>query len=800
MARLKMVCLITADEKVSIPKCLIDALKPFGARFIKVCAPIVGDVKSGKKAVENGWLERRYEANNIELTTWLENGGNYGVVCGEGLHAIDLDDKVLQEKFEQSVETLTIKTGRTPEGRHYFLRTDCIENGMIFSDTDKDGKRKNLGNIQVRNKYVVGAGCFHYSGKKYEVIKDVPIAWITKKELQEIFGEHLAWSKQHISEEQAEVEMDRMKDLGFDIPIADVIDLTMLREIGQDEFQGAHPIHDSTTGNNFTVNTRKNCWHCFRCNSGGGALSWLAVKHKIIECHEAQKGNLKGELFKKVLVVAKKEGFEIDLGNDDEELNPEVARYFDKKKFVAAFLATELMGKFHYVTRKTDEMIFVYRPKHGTYTPDGKAHLKTHTRKALGKYLTRNRLNEVINFVTCSTLKDTDTTPPHLILVKNGILNVKTEKLEDFSPDYFILNAVPVKYDPNAKINAIENFVKEIVHPDDLSVLQESAGYCLWRDYMIHVAIMLIGEGANGKSTWLELLRTFLGNENVSTEPLQSFEANRFSIGCLFGKLANIYADLSDRALVKTGNFKMLTGGDTISAEYKFRDRFNFKNYAKLIFSANKIPESKEDTTAFFRRWIIINFPKQFLPDNPKTDPQLLKKLTTEAELSGFLNWCLEGLRRLIENNKFSRSRSIEETREQYLRSSDPVKAFAMDRLEHKAGNAIPKSEVYKAFIGYCQEMKLPTVSQVVFALKLVECMPNTHSTRKRIGGTQTPCWEDLAMGVCVGCAKQEGDSYSTEQNSLEEYSKEEVEREKNGCSDSTPLSRETFQEALKGA
>jgi putative DNA primase/helicase len=794
MARFKMVCLITADEKVSIPKCLIDALKPFGARFIKVCAPIVGDAKSGKKAVENGWLERRYEADDIELTTWLENGGNYGVVCGEGLHAIDLDDKVLQERFEQHIETLTVKTGRTPEGRHYFLRTDCTENGMMFSDPDKDGKRKNLGNIQVRNKYVVGAGCFHYSGKKYEVAKDVPITWINKKQLQEIFGEHLTWSKQHVSEEQAEVEMDRMKDLGFDVPIADVIDLTMLRQIGQDEFQGAHPIHDSTTGNNFTVNTRKNCWHCFRCNSGGGALSWLAVKHKIIECHEAQKGNLKGELFKKVLVVAKKEGFEVDLGNDDEELSPEVAKYFEKRKFMAAYLAAELMGKFHYVTRKTDEMIFVYHPKQGTYTPDGKAHLKTHTRRALGKHLTRNRLGEVINFVTCSTLKDTDTTPPHLILVKNGLLNVKTGKLEDFNPDYFILNVVPVRYDPNAKINIIESFVKEIVHPDDLSVLQESAGYCLWREYPIHVAIMLIGEGANGKSTWLELLRAFLGNENVSTEPLQSFEANRFSLGCLFGKLANVYADLSDRALVKTGNFKMLTGGDTISAEYKFRDRFNFKNYAKLIFSANKIPESKDDTTAFFRRWIIINFPKQFLPDNPKTDPQLLKKLTTEAELSGFLNWCLEGLRRLIENNKFSKSRSIEETREQYLRSSDPVKAFAMDRLEYKAGSAIPKFEVYKAFIGYCQEMKLPTVSQVTFAMKLVECMPNTKSGRKRIGGTQTYCWEDLAMGVCVECANQTGISTKVNEIGLK-YRESGDKREKRSL-DSTVV---TWEEALKG-
>jgi len=791
MKKAKTIYPITADEKVTIPKCIIDALKPFGARFIKVESPIFGESKTGKKAMENGWLEKRYEANDVELTTWLENGGNYGIVCNEGLHAIDLDDKPLQEKFEQNIETLTVKTGRTPEGRHYFIRSDCTENGIIFSDS-----KENLGNIQVKNKYVVGAGCWHHCGKKYEVIKAVAIAWITKKQLQEIFGDHLAWSKQRVSEEQAQIEMDDMKKFGFDIPIADVINLATLKQIGENEFQGSHPLHGSQTGINFTVNTRKNCWHCFRCNSGGGALNWIAVKHKIIECHEAQKGNLKGELFKKVLVAAKKDGFEIGVGNDDEELSPEVLKYFEKGKFVPALVASELMKTFHYVTRKTDEMIFVYHPQHGFYTPDGKSHLKTQVRKILGKYLTKLRLNEILNFVVCSTLKDTDTTPPHLILVKNGILNIDNGKLEDFNPNYFMLNAVPVKYDPNAKINVIEGFVKEIVHPDDLSVLQESAGYCLWREYPIHVAIMLIGEGANGKSTWLELLSAFLGNENISREPLQAFESNRFSLGCLFGKLANIFADLSNKALVKTGTFKMLTGGDTVSAEYKFHDRFTFKNYAKLIFSANKIPESSDDTTAFFRRWIIVNFPKEFLQDNPKTDPNLLKKLTTEEELSGFLNWCLEGLKRLIENKRFSRSKSIEETREQYLRSSDPVKAFTMDKLEYKAGNVISKIDVYKTFINYCQEMKLPTMSQSAFAAKLVECMPTAKATRRRIENKLTHCWEDLAMVGVPTVPTVPPISNHVQQLGLEKYSESRDGIEKGGTN-GTIGTAETFEEAM---
>jgi putative DNA primase/helicase len=107
----------------------------------------------------------------------------------------------------------------------------------------------------------------------------------------------------------------------------------------------------------------------------------------------------------------------------------------------------------------------------------------------------------------------------------------------------------------------------------------------------------------------------------------------------LYGKLANIYADLPAIALKETGIFKMLTGGDTISGEHKFKPRFYFKNYAKLIFSCNQIPQTPDDSDAFYRRWIIVNFPHQFLDADQNTDKNLvadknlLAKLTTTSEL-----------------------------------------------------------------------------------------------------------------------------------------------------------------------
>jgi len=191
----------------------------------------------------------------------------------------------------------------------------------------------------------------------------------------------------------------------------------------------------------------------------------------------------------------------------------------------------------------------------------------------------------------------------------------------------------------------------------------------------------------------------------------------------------------------------MLCGQDLIGAEIKFGKHFTFENHTKLLFSANKIPESSDDTTAFFRRWIIINFPNQFLPNDPKTDPNLIKKLTTEEELSGFLNWILDGLKRLIKNGKFSYNKSVEETRQQYIRSSNPVKAFVMDKITFDSEQFVPKQRIFQAFLDYCQKMKLPTVSITTFKRKLLENVPSIQTVRRNVNGKFIRCWLGIAMG-----------------------------------------------------
>jgi len=326
----------------------------------------------------------------------------------------------------------------------------------------------------------------------------------------------------------------------------------------------------------------------------------------------------------------------------------------------------------------------------------------------------RNRAGEVVDYIKASTYTKRREEPPNLLPLKNGVLDLNTMELKPYTPEFMFFNKIPVNYDPEADCPEIKKFHKEIVNGEDqITVLEEVIGYCLHRTYFTAKALMLVGGGSNGKSTWLALVRTFLGPQNVSGRGLFELEENRFARADFFGKFANIYADLPDRALQRTGMFKMLTGGDQITAEKKFQNSFNFVNYAKLLFSANKVPEALDDTDAFFRRWIIITFPNVF--NGAVCDPYKLEKLIADQELSGLLNIALAALKRLLKTGHFSNTQTTEEIREDYIRRSSPIASFIMDCLETDADAFIVKKELFAVFAEYCRQREIPCVTRDTF-------------------------------------------------------------------------------------
>jgi putative DNA primase/helicase len=431
--------------------------------------------------------------------------------------------------------------------------------------------------------------------------------------------------------------------------------------------------------------------------------------------------------------------------------------YTDEKgrsKLDIAKLITDLLAEFTFKTYKETEEILIYND--GVYQLGGEICIKEECQRRIGvsAVLTTYAVNEIIGHIRRSTYvsREAFNREKVIINVQNGLLHTFTWELSPHTPDFLSTVRIPVKFNPAAQARLALKFFREVHHPEDIPIIQELFGNCLIFDNSFQKAFLYVGDGENGKSTELNLLKTFIGQDNCTNVSWQSLEMNRFAKSALENKLINTFADLPSQGMNMTTAFKMLTGGDPIGTEKKFKDQYSFINYAKLIFSANKPPKiSDEDSYAFWRRWIIINFPNQF-PDGKK-DPRLLEKITTGEELSGLLNFGLAGLARLRKQQKYSYAKTVEATTDFYMRAADPVYAFLQDRCvaEPDPDYFEDKEEFYAAFIQYCLDNKLPTLKPNAFARSLqnqtiIRVRPFRPSVEKEGKKVRLQAWQGVKL------------------------------------------------------
>lgn len=375
-------------------------------------------------------------------------------------------------------------------------------------------------------------------------------------------------------------------------------------------------------------------------------------------------------------------------------------------------LAEHIIEKLH--CKIKDSRIITYNAETGLYSRDGTDNVIRLAQAEIDEYMSKHNEREILGHVHRSApiVKEEDL-DPDLICVENGILNLKEGTLQPHSPEHVFFSSLPVKYDPDAECALFKTFISQIVRPEDEIIIQEVIGFCLYRRYFLKKAFMFVGSGDNGKSVLLNVIAALLGKENTSHVSLQALSHSPFLKAELYGKYANTYADLPQQAIKDVGTFNMLTGGDLITAERKHEHPFKFLNHAKLLFSCNAVPPAYTDTDAYIDRWIIIVFPNQFKGED--RDSSLTNKLTIPEELSGILNYGLEGLRRLFEQGSFSYSKSTEEIRAEYTRKSNPVAAFSDDRIEISPEGHVIKEELYSAFCVYCKSTGLIVSSEQTF-------------------------------------------------------------------------------------
>jgi putative DNA primase/helicase len=419
--------------------------------------------------------------------------------------------------------------------------------------------------------------------------------------------------------------------------------------------------------------------------------------------------------------------------------------YEQEGKEAGRYAAVRLLRQHnHFLTPRDTEKLHIYNDDLGVFEIGAVYEVGQTLDRELGKHYSQHERREIVGRLKERTAeRDTleaaefDDT---LVCVKNGVLNIDRREhgqheLLEHDPKYKFTTYLPVEYDPTAECPAIQEFLDDITGREaDKRSLLELVGNCLLPNYKHEHILFLFGEGANGKSTWLNVVDTFLGSDNTTSLDLQKLSENRFATARLVGKWANLAKDLPAKKLHDTGTLKNLSGDEAVSAEKKGQDGFDFHNRAKLMFAANRPPVLGERTYAIQRRLVPIHLPYKFTDaDDGHKDRQndLEADLTTAEELSGLLNAALDGLHRLEQQGDVSLPETKEERLELYEKHSDHIKAFRVDCLSNEGDEAETKADIYNAYTNFCEDRDREPVARSTFWKQLRKTTLNV--TEKRV-------------------------------------------------------------------
>ncbi|MGH0685834.1 DNA primase family protein [Bacillus mycoides] len=301
------------------------------------------------------------------------------------------------------------------------------------------------------------------------------------------------------------------------------------------------------------------------------------------------------------------------------------------------------------------------------------------------------------------------------VVVKNGVFNLETWQLEDFTPEIITRNKIPVAYIPGAYYEVTDKTFNKIAVNDKKirAILEEILGYILFRRNEFAATFILTGDGSNGKSSYLKIIRNLIGSENASSLDLNELD-QRFKTAELFGKLANIGDDIGKGYIKESSIFKKLSTGETLNVERKGKDPFDFTNYAKLIFSANEMPRINDFSDGLGRRLQIVPFKAKFTPNDEDYDPFITDKLLSDESMQYVLNLALKSLKRLLTEQKFTKSKAVEDELIKYQEENNPIISFVHNEDVELERSVV--GDVYLQYKVYCAENGFQSVSNVNFS------------------------------------------------------------------------------------
>ena len=642
-------------------------------KFVKI-------MKGTKRPFEKDWVNKAYSWEEVQ--EHIQANQNYGVQCGYGgLIVIDSDTPELQAAVEKYLpETFRVKTGSG--GCHDYYICEELKKKLVLS---VDGKH--YGEVQSFGTQVVGPGSLHPNGNLYEVERGMPIVTIGIQDLTNAIKEFMPEVK--AKEEKAQRELNDYGECDINtLSIDSVMSTSGFQDRGNGEMYGENPWHGSSTGMNTWVNSGKNVAFCFRCNAGINVAKAIALNEGIIHnCSD----DLSKDDFKDVLKAA----------HD---------KYNLKKPVKAALVFTDTQAQadaylgVNPIFYDRTGMFWMWDDNLKCWgVTDDVDILNVIQRETGDNIVESKKRTEILNAMKQEgrkripkPMKDT------WVQFHDTIVDIETGEEFPASPEYYVTNPVPWRLHPDRFSDTpnMDRIFVEWVGEDWVKTLYEILAYSLLPDYPIQRLFCFYGGGSNGKSCYLQLLKNFVGGKNCCATELDVLLKSRFEITRLHKKLVCMMGETNFGEMTRTAVLKRLTGNDLIGMEYKNKNHFEDKNYAKIIIATNNVPTTTDKTDGFYRRWMIIDFPNQF---SEKKD--ILAEIPNE-EYEALAVKCIGLLKDLLTNRGFDKEGSIEERKKRFEEKSNPVAKFLHDNIiiSDHTGIYITKPEFKKRLNDWLSE------------------------------------------------------------------------------------------------
>jgi P4 family phage/plasmid primase-like protien len=644
-----------------------------------------------KHPVQDGWQEQKPTPESIRRD--FGNGPcNIGVRLGaasRGLHDVDLDCPEAARLAPRHLPpTLTFGRGHSP--RSHYLYYSSVNKIKTF--TDPGGKRV----LEVRgNGQTIFPGSL-YKGDEQGGHRGEPIRWDDDREVLEIGAEELEKRAGRLA---ASVLLLRRWEQGKRDDLATALAGALLRDGWEpedvDSFIGA--IAEEARDEEYRHRKNK--------------------AERLKRSLEEGKGHVPGK--KKLKQVLGEEVFSLL----EQALGPgRGGPFFHGKTFLpAAFVTRFLEGQdfFH------DGSHLYQYSEEGYYREKNDKEISQAMQEILGIDSNSHRISDATNLLCGRVYKDPDKLrqDPQLVNVRNGMLDVRARKLYPHDKSYCSRVQLPIVYDPSAKCPRWDQFGKEVFPEDPMKwlALQDFSGYALHHTIFIQEALFLIGLGGNGKGVFLNALCSIVGRHNYSGLGIHHF-SNPFLLGTLRDKLLNVSSESpTSGSVIEIEAFKKCVSGDAaVQADEKHKAPFTFKPIAKHILAMNEVPPIRDRTYAFERRFQVVRFNETF--KGGREDRSLNERVA--QELPGILNWCLEGLNRVLEARRLTVSEAMQKDKQAFLKELSPLEFYLEENCALGEGLKVERDELFRDYTEWMKESNLKPLGKIHFYEELRRSRP----------------------------------------------------------------------------